>query len=95
MNASQKTFRHAGGLTWDRVDDRVVVLDSDGSSMITLNPVASMLWPELEPRASAEGLVKALHDAFQDVSTEQLQQDVDAFLEELLGEGLIEVNEPA
>lgn len=95
MNTSPKTFRHAGGLTWDHVDDRVVVLDADGSSMITLNPVASMLWPELEPSASPEVLVRTLHDAFSDVSTEQLQQDVEAFLDELLGEGLIEVAETA
>jgi hypothetical protein len=95
MNATQKTFRHADGLTWDRVDDRVVVLDANGSSMITLNPVASMLWPELEPHASADGLVNTLHEAFQDVSAEQLRHDVDAFLDELLGEGLIEVTEQA
>lgn len=94
MNASRKSFRHAGGLTWDRVDDRVVVLDADGSSMITLNPIASLLWPELESRASAECLVKMLHDEFHDVSTDQLHQDVDAFLDELLSEGLIEVADP-
>lgn len=63
--------------------------------MITLNPVASLLWPQLDPRASADGLVEILRDAFKEVSAEQLRQDVDAFLEELLSEGLIEVAEPA
>ncbi|MCZ7629253.1 MAG: PqqD family protein [Microthrixaceae bacterium] len=90
-----KSFRHTGGLTWDRVDDRVVVLDADGSSMITLNPIASILWPELDRQASAECLVRMLSSRFTDVSTEQLRHDVDAFLDELLSEGSIEVAEPA
>lgn len=94
MNTPRNTFRHAFGLTWDRVDDRVVVLDADGSTMITLNPVASMLWPELDRAAGTECLVRLLRSEFKDVPADQLQRDVDAFLDELLGEGLIEVAEP-
>ncbi len=93
MNASQTSFAHANGLTWDRVDDRIVVLDADGSSMITLNPVASLLWPALQPRATAEALVHMLQRNFEGVPQDQLQRDVDTFLEELLGEGLIDVSE--
>lgn len=94
MDTAQKTFTQADGLTWDEVEDRVVVLDSAGSSMITLNPVASLLWPRLASPSSAEALVGALHEVFEHVPADELQRDVEAFLEELIGEGLIEVVEP-
>ncbi len=95
MITSQKYFKHVGGLTWDVVDDRVVVLDAEGISMITLNPIGSILWPKLESKASVDGLAEALGQTFSEVPTDQLRSDVDAFVEELFEEGLIEVVDEA
>ncbi|MCB1270299.1 MAG: PqqD family protein [Microthrixaceae bacterium] len=92
MGNSGMSYTHAAGLTWDRVEDRVVVLDTSGSEMITLNPVASMLWPRLVPRASADDLVQVLSEEFSTVPEQQIRDDVAAFIEELLGEGLLEVS---
>ncbi len=82
-------YRHAEHITWDRADDRVVVLDPDGSTLVTLNPLGSVLWSELdEPRETTE-LVERLHGDFPDVGIPQLTDDVETYLSSLLAEGLL------
>lgn len=83
------SFRIADGVTWDRSDDQVVILNPDGSHMITLNAVGSILWPVLENPVGVDTLVSELHARFEEVDAETLRRDVLAFLDELGEEGLL------
>lgn len=92
-DSSSVRYRRADGMTWDDAGDRVVILDGRGSTLITLNPVGTILWHQLnEPREPA-ALVDHLARTFPDVEREQLHEDVGEFFESLLREGLV-VAEP-
>lgn len=82
-------FRIAPGVTWDRSDHKVVILNPDGTQMLTLNEVGSTLWPQLSEPVALQSLVASLVEEFEEVDTDQLRSDVEAFVEELGREGLI------
>ncbi|MCB0954026.1 MAG: PqqD family protein [Microthrixaceae bacterium] len=86
---SDQRFRIADGVTWDLSEDQVVILDPEGSTMITLNEVGSILWPELDRSGDLATLVEKLRHRFDDVEADQLESDVRDFLDELLAEGLV------
>lgn len=74
---------------YEVVDGRAVLVDPTGSELITLNPVASMIWNALEEPTDANTIADRLLPEFEDVTREQLHADVVAFLEELDGLGVL------
>lgn len=82
-------YRRADDMTWDTADDRAVILDPQGATLITLNPVGTLLWLELDAPRDVEGLTSALHEHFPEVAPTQLREDVEDFLDSLRDEGLL------
>lgn len=82
-------YRRVDGLTWDVADDRAVILDAEGAVLTTLNPVGTLLWEALDTPGDPVGLTDVLAQRFPEVDGAQLREDVDGFLESLLGEGLV------
>jgi len=76
-------------MTWDEAGERAVILDAQGSTLITLNPVGTILWQELGEPKDAEALITHLCDTFPEVDSGQIRDDVDGFVESLLAEGLL------
>jgi len=79
----------SSGLTWQVVDDEIVVLDLDGSVYLRLNGSGRLLWEQLATPTSAPELVEALVDAY-GVDSTQATTDVEAFLADLRDKRLIE-----
>ena len=71
------------------IDDRAFLLDDRGVEMIVLNPVGTMVWDALEESRDARAIAVALVDRFTDVSLDELERDVQTFLDELSGAGLV------
>jgi len=82
-------YRRAEGMTWDVADDRAVILDAQGATLTTLNPVGTLLWVALDEPLPATELTALLVEHFPEIDQEQLRADVDAFLDSLLAEGLV------
>jgi hypothetical protein len=82
-------YRRADGMTWDLADDRAVILDAQGATLITLNPVGTLLWVALDEPRPAGQLTAVLAEHFPEVDEAQLRADVDDFLDTLLAEGLV------
>jgi hypothetical protein len=82
-------YRRADGMTWDDAGDRVVILDARGSTLITLNPVGTILWHQLTEPREPDALVDHLAQAFPEVDRAQLHADVDEFFDSLVREGLV------
>jgi hypothetical protein len=76
-------------MTWDTSDERAVILDAQGSTLITLNPVGTLLWLELDTPCDADGLTSVLRERFPDVAAQQLRDDVESFIDSLSEEGLL------
>ncbi len=80
-------------MTWDDAGERAVILDAEGSTLITLNPVGTLVWHELDQPCDAALLVERVQTRFPDVAPQQVQEDVEGFVDSLLAEGLL-VAEP-
>ncbi len=76
-------------MTWDDAGDRVVVLDAAGTTLITLNPVGSVLWGQLEEPSDTERLAEVLGERFPDEDPSALRGDVESFVAELVDTGLL------
>lgn len=81
------------GFLLREIAGRIVVVPTgntfDLNLMITLNNTARFLWERLEKASSTQELKAALMEAF-DVSEEQAQRDVDAFVEKLSQNNFLE-----
>ena len=89
-SASTEMARRRGGeVIWRPVDGRVVGLDLRSSQYFSLNPSGTVLWEVLERDAGPDELAEALVDRF-GVTRAVADADVDAFLVELRGLGLLE-----
>ncbi len=73
----------SGDILFEVVGDRAVLVDHNGAELITLNPVGTLIWDALEQPGDAESLAEQLRSKFDGVSTEELREDIAAFLGEL------------
>lgn len=80
-------YARTEGVVAERSGDRTVVLDSEGSALITLNPVGTLLWERLP--CDLDGAVRYLRRTFPDVCEDVLLEDATAFFRELLAHSLI------
>jgi hypothetical protein len=82
-------YHRSSTVTWELIDQRAVILDADGSTLTTLNPVGTLIWRQLDqPREPAE-LGRRLADQFPGVELEQLESDAVSFLDRLACDGLV------
>ena len=82
-------FRRADNVVKEVVDDRAFLLDDRGVEMIVLNPVGTLVWDVLDEPRDADSVATLLVDRFENVSLEELERDVQAFLEQLRDAGLV------
>jgi hypothetical protein len=76
-------------VVYEVVDGKAVLVDPEGVELITLNPVGTLVWEELDGERDAAGLAASLIGRFEGVTLAQLEADVAAFLSEIRGAGLV------
>ena len=72
--------------------DGAVLMDIQGGSMLTLNPIGSIIWQQLSDGRSPEQIAAHLASEF-GIPREQASADVNEFLEQLEAQHLIESRE--
>jgi hypothetical protein len=83
------TVKRVDSVVYEVVEDRAVLLHPTGKELLTLSVVGSMVWEELAKESDPHAIAAALLPRFVDVSLEQLEADVSAFLSELVEAGLV------
>jgi hypothetical protein len=78
---------------WQVVEERVVILELDGSQYFRLDAVGSRMWGLLDELGDIETVHARLADEYE-VDASQLRQDLEEFVSELATAGLLVV-EPA
>jgi coenzyme PQQ synthesis protein D (PqqD) len=76
-------------VSWREIDSEVVAVNIDSSTYLSTNGSGALLWLELAGGATRDALVERLAQAYL-IDTEQAASDVDSFLSELNGQGLLE-----
>jgi hypothetical protein len=85
---ADRALQRSADVVFDMAGDRAVLLDASGAELITLNPVGSMVWNELDGERGPAELAAALHDRFAGVNLDELRADIAEFLDELAALGL-------
>jgi hypothetical protein len=82
----------AEGLNWREIDGEVVVLDTEQSHYLNLNPTGSVLWLLLADGATQQQLVSKLVEEFA-VDESTARGDVLAFVANCRENGLLAIDE--
>lgn len=77
------------GVTAERSGERVIALDADGETMITLSPVGALVWEYLDEPRTIDAIVDHLASLFSDVPRDQLLEDASAFIAQMIETGLL------
>lgn len=88
MTPTTRVLR-ARDTAWRRVEDEVAIISMDVNRIRLLNRVGSFLWERCD-NATVGELVDALCARY-DVDADTARRDVDAFIEDLHGRGLLRV----
>ena len=83
-------FRRTAGVTFEVSAGRAVLLDADGETLTTLNPTGTTIWRSLDGSRDVTELAARLAEEHPDVPIGTLEGDVEAFLDELGRDGLIQ-----
>ncbi len=81
-------MRRADHVIWEVTGSRAVLLDQDGSELITLNPVGTLVWGAIDG-LPPDAVADLLHPRLEGVTREQLVVDVREFFAELEELGVI------
>jgi hypothetical protein len=81
--------RRAAGVAYEIVDGQAVVMDPDGTELITLNDVGTRIFEALDGR-DLEAIVDDLLPGFNGVTRANLARDVAEFVNELHEAGLVD-----
>jgi hypothetical protein len=72
------------------VHDRAVLYHGDEGKAIVLNPTGAVLWDALESPCTPGELAAVLLERFPDLPADRALADVNAFLDRLLGESVLQ-----
>jgi hypothetical protein len=76
-------------LHWREIDGEVVALDARELTYVAANSAGALLWQALAEGATRDGLAQKLVSAY-GIARERALADVDAFIGELISQGLLE-----
>ena len=82
-------YRRADGVLSEVIGDRAALVNPDGTELLTLNPVGTLVWEALPDAGSVDELVARVTAACEEVPAAQVAGDVSAFLDELRRLGLV------
>ena len=83
------TYKRADNLSWRRVEDEVLIIDSRINQEVhRLNGVASFIWEKCSGLGK-EALLNELLSEY-DVSQEKAESDLDSFLLDLIDKKIVE-----
>ena len=91
--ALESQIKQCGSIYTSSIDNEAVMLNVDLGKYFGMNSIASDIWNKLKNTMSVESLIHSLSNEY-NVSPEECQADVIPFLENLISNGLIEVDSP-
>jgi PqqD family protein of HPr-rel-A system len=84
-----QTFRRDATLPFQRLDEEAIVVDPRTREVHLLNETGARIWELLEEDSTVDELVEALADEYEGAAPEALRREVEGFLYDLGGKGLV------
>ena len=82
----------AAGLLWTKVGEEVVLLDQRSEMYLGVNPAGAALWDLLVAGCDRADLIRQLQSEW-GIDAQAAAHDVDAFLDDLRAEALLDEND--
>lgn len=76
-------------IVFEMFDDQAVIVSDSDEELLTLNPVATLIWTNIEDPTAIDALEGKLFDLFDGVTREQWAADLRVFVDQLKTEGLV------
>lgn len=92
MIGPDSRVRHRDRVLTQRAAGTLVLLDLDGGQYFALDEVSSRVWDLCDGERGVDTIVSAISDEF-DAPVETIREDVVGFLQEMLDEKLLVVQE--
>jgi Coenzyme PQQ synthesis protein D (PqqD) len=92
-NIYRVAWRRADSVLCETVGGRAVLIDAAGNELITLNPVGSLVWAELDGRRDVAQLSHDLLDRVDGVTQAQFERDIETFVAKLAAIDLVATDE--
>jgi len=91
MTSDEKstTWRRDAGLPFQRMEEEAIVVDPKTRAVHLLNETGARIWELLETARSVDELALALADEYEGAPLEALRREVEAFVSDLGGKGLV------
>lgn len=86
------TFNIPESVAWRNVNEEIVILKLKSGEYYTLNEVGQHVWQAISDQQNVEGIIKQIVDQF-DVTYEKAKEDVMKFLDSMLKESMVLLNE--
>jgi PqqD family protein of HPr-rel-A system len=83
------SWRRDPALPFQRMDEEAIVVDPRSREVHLLNETAARIWELLATASSIDDLVATLADEYEGASMDALRAEVEAFVGELGGKGLL------
>jgi hypothetical protein len=90
MNAR---YRRSADVDETRVGERVVLYHRGSGNGVVLNPTGSLVWNALASPLTANEVVDTLARRYASVERDRLSRDVNAYIDSLRAQSLIDANE--
>ena len=84
-----QSWRRAEALPFQRLEEETIVVDPRSREVHLLNGTGARIWDLLETASSVDELVAALGEEYEGATPEELRREVEAFLGDLGGKGLL------
>ncbi len=91
--ALESQIRQSSAIYTSSIDNEAVMLNVDLGKYFGMNSVASEIWNKLKNTMTVASLIHSLSSEY-NVSPEECQADVVPFLDQLISNGLIEIETP-
>lgn len=85
---SREMPRRADDAAWRMVDGEMIVVSASRGSILALNPTAALVWERADGTVSVDDLARGLAEEYE-IDPAAAAADIDEFLDELRGEGLL------
>ncbi|MDH3673335.1 MAG: PqqD family protein [Gammaproteobacteria bacterium] len=89
MLQADTRYRRTPGIVQRELDGSVFLVDAQSQTVFYLNELGSAIWQMVAEPVTEEDVIETVHQAFPDVSRQQVTEDVSGILREMLSRSLI------
>ena len=88
----ESTFNIPESVAWRNVNEEIVILKLKSGEYYTLNEVGQHIWQAISDQQNVQGILNQIVEQF-DVTYEKAKEDVMTFLDNMLKESIVLLNE--